>query len=153
VARVLLEFSTNRVFQLQASDGLSGEINPTALIAQIAAIIIHFPSVRLIWSPSFAFTASIFSRLKQGREQPRLDPATKEPVSVIDPANQARSATTKRAIEFLKACPGITAATLPQILKRVKSVKELVELDEAEIVAVMGKRDGNVFLKFIKHKF
>ena len=150
---VLLEFSTNRVFQLQASDGLSGEINPTALIAQIAAIIIHFPSVRLIWSPSFAFTASVFSRLKQGREQPRLDPVTKEPVSVIDPANQARSATTKRAIEFLKACPGITAANLPQILKRVKSVKELVELDEAEIVAVMGKRDGNVFLKFIKHKF
>ena len=150
---VLLEFSTNRVFQLQATESATGEINPTSLIAQIAAIIIHFPSLRLIWSPTFSFTASVFARLKQGREQPRIDPATKEPVSANDPVNQAKSATTKRAIEFLKACPGVTAANLPLILKRVKSIKELVELDDAEIVATMGKRDGNVFLKFIKHRF
>ena len=150
---LLLEFSTGKSFQLQTTDSITGEINPSSLMAQIVSLMIHFPSVRLIWSPSFAFTASVIARLKVGREQPRLDPSTREPVSAIDPATMTNSTTTKRAIEFLKACPGVTAANLGLILKRVKSVRELVELSDKDLVATMGKRDGHLFLKFINHKF
>lgn len=149
---LLLEFSTGKAFQLQSTDSTTGEISPSSLIARIVSLIMHFPSLRLIWSPSFAFTASIFGRMKIGREQPRIDPVTREPVSAIDPTAMATSQISKRAVEFLKACPGITAANLPSVLKRVKSIRELVELDSTELISVMGKRDGNLFLKFINHQ-
>lgn len=149
---ILLEFTTGRTFQLQATDAMSGEINPSSLIAQIIAIIIHFPSVRLMWSPAFGFTANVFARLKQGRQQPRIDPASKEALSAGDPTAHAKSATAKRAIEFLKACPGITAANLPNVLKRTKSIRELVELTSQELTNLLGKRDGALFYRFIHHK-
>jgi ferredoxin-NADP reductase len=57
-----------------------------------------------------------------------------------------------QAIEFLKECPGVTAANLPVILKRVKSIRELVKLDDSEIISLMGKRDGNLFLRFINQE-
>lgn len=149
---LLLEFSTGKAFQLQSTDSTTGEISPSSLIARIVSLIMHFPSLRLIWSPSFAFTASIFGRMKIGREQPRIDPVTREPVSAIDTTAMATSQISKRAVEFLKACPGITAANLPSVLKRVKSIRELVELDSTELISFMGKRDGNLFLKFINHQ-
>jgi DNA excision repair protein ERCC-4 len=148
---LLLEFSTGKSFQLEATDSISGEINPSSLIAQIAALIIHFPSLRLIWSPSFQFTASVFSKLKSGREQPSIDPDIPGKTAMPDPVSQATSSSSKRAIEFLKACPGVTAANLPSILKRTKSIRGLVELGESEIISIMGKRDGNVFIKFINN--
>jgi DNA excision repair protein ERCC-4 len=61
---LLLEFSTGKSFQLQASETMSGEINPGSLIAQIVAIVMHFPTLRLVWSPSFLFTANVFTKLK-----------------------------------------------------------------------------------------
>ena len=150
---LLLEFSTGKTFQLQASETSSGEINPASLIAQIVAVSIHFPSVRLIWSPSFAFTANVFNRLKQGREQPRIDVGSREPLAGSDPTSKVSSTAAKRAVEFLKACPGITAANLPAVMKRVKSVRELVHLELEELVNLLGKRDGHVFHKFINFKF
>lgn len=138
---LLLEFTTGRSFQLQSTDSLTGEINPSSLIAQIIAIIMHFPTVRLLWSPSFTFTANVFSRLKIGREQPRSENPVKE------------SCNSSRAVEFLKACPGITAANLPIVLKRVCSVKQLIDLKDDEIISILGKRDGNLFLKFINYQF
>ena len=137
---LLLEFSTGKLFQLQSNQE-SFEINPSSLIAQIAAIIMHFPSVRLVWSPSFAFSANIFIKLKAGREQPRPPPSSDEGEKTV------------RAIEFLKACPGITAANLPLVLKRVRSVKELVLLDHLEMIQVLGKRDAYLFQKFINYQF
>lgn len=150
---LLLEFTTGKTFQLQSTDAVTGEINPGSLIAQIIAILIHFPTVRLIWSPAFQFTANVFDRLKQGREQPRIDPGTREPVNGNDPSADPRSVTSKRAIEFLKACPGITAANLPNVLKRVKSVRELVQLNQEELSGLLGKRDGASFHRFISHMF
>jgi len=144
---LLLEFGTGKAFQLQSSETSTGEINSSSLIAQIIAIIMHFPSVRIVWSPSFVFTANLFSKLKIGREQPR------SPETATQDTTSSSASSSSRATEFLKACPGITAANLPSVLKRVKSVRELVQLDESEIVRLLGKRDGNLFLKFIKYQF
>ena len=145
---LLLEFSTGKSFQLQASETSSGEINPGSLMAQIISIILHFPTLRLVWSPSFLFTGNVFSKLKMGREQPRSDG-----VSIHDPVNAQSGVMSKRAIEFLKACPGITAANLPHICKRVSSIKALLALKNDEIISLLGKRDGNVFLRFLDQNF
>jgi ERCC4-type nuclease len=138
---LLLEFSTGKSFQLQSAEIAStGEINPGSLIAQIVALIIHFPTLRIMWSPSFQFTANMFVKLKQGREQPRLEPETKM---------TAQSSMAGRAIEFLKTLPGITAANLPAVMKRVASVRELVQLGEAELVALLGKREAYLLSTFL----
>jgi DNA excision repair protein ERCC-4 len=150
---LLLEFTTGKTFQLQSTDASTGEINPSSLIAQIVAICIHFPTLRLVWSPAFTFTANVFARLKQGREQPRIDLGSKDSVSGADPTASVSNTAAKRAIEFLKACPGITAANLPFVMKRVRSVQELVKLDLDQLVSILGKRDGNLFHKFINFQF
>ena len=144
---LLLEFSTGKSFQLQSSETSSGEINPGSLIAQVIAILMHFPTLRLVWSPSFLFTANVFTRLKVGREQPRIDQG--EP----DISRAGPSVCQKRAIEFLKACPGITASNLPRILKQVSSIRGLISMEEEELIALMGKRDGHLFLRFLDQAF
>jgi DNA excision repair protein ERCC-4 len=150
---LLLEFSTGKTFQLQSTETASGEINPASLIAQIIAIVIHFPSVRLIWSPTFAFTANVFTRLKQGREQPRVDIGSREPMLGTDPSSQGANTAAKRAVEFLKACPGITAANLPVLMKSARSIREIAQMDVDSLVRLLGKRDGHLFHKFINFKF
>jgi DNA excision repair protein ERCC-4 len=149
---LLLEFSTGKSFQLQATETISGELNPGSLIAQIIAIVMHFPTLRLVWSPSFLFTANVFTKLKIGREQPRIEPGGNEHVSIHDATAKQSSMHSKRAIEFLKDCPGVTAANLAAILKRVKSIREFVSLDDSEIIRIMGKRDGNLFIRFVNHQ-
>jgi DNA excision repair protein ERCC-4 len=147
---LLLEFSTGKSFQLQSAETSSGEINPGSLIAQVIAILMHFPTLRIVWSPSFLFTANVFTALKVGREQPRIEQGNDQDNLG---GNRNTAVFQKRAIEFLKACPGITASNLPRILKQVSSIRGLVSMKEDELIGLMGKRDGHLFLKFLDQQF
>ena len=133
---LLLEFHNDSIFQLYSSP--TGEIDPKSLIAQVISLCIHFPSLRIVWSPKFEFSSKIFSTLKTGRDQPKLA-TPKESQS--------------RWIEFLKSCPGIGPNNLGRITGRVKNVCELVSMDEESILNLLGKRDGHIFLNFINQPY
>ncbi len=52
---------------------LSRDIASTDLVARLQLLTLHFPSLRILWSPGPHATAELFEELKKGRPQP--DPA------------------------------------------------------------------------------
>ncbi|PHJ24707.1 ercc4 domain-containing protein, partial [Cystoisospora suis] len=89
---LLIEFERGRPFSLAAYPGLpsdadssrslsssgGGSLGCSPLIHRLVLLILHFPSLRLIWAPHSAFAANLFIALKAGREQP--DPSRIEAI-------------------------------------------------------------------------
>uniref|UniRef100_A0A0G4H588 ERCC4 domain-containing protein n=1 Tax=Chromera velia CCMP2878 TaxID=1169474 RepID=A0A0G4H588_9ALVE len=77
---LLIDFSRHKGFALPSSGSAGGSsqqaaIDPLALTSKICLLALQFPELRLVWSPSVAFAARLFSLLKVGREQPDLQRA------------------------------------------------------------------------------
>merc|ERR1712048_1359556 len=77
---LLIEFDPDKSFSLQNSHTLARrdvDVSTRDLLGKLALLILHFPHLRLIWSPSQKFTADIFLNLKAGRQQPDVKSASK----------------------------------------------------------------------------
>ncbi|CAD7925002.1 unnamed protein product [Amoebophrya sp. A120] len=74
---LLLEFgpSVSRKFPQWAHLTNTGGLKGKQLVRQkLLLLLMHFPRLRVIWSPSYAFTARIFAALKKNRMEPTLPP-------------------------------------------------------------------------------
>ena len=136
---LLIELDRDFVSLLSMESFHSIEINPTAVISQLVALSISFPSMRLLWSSSPQFTADMFASLKRGRHQPNLEAA-------LDKEVDAESVSR----ELLKKCPGISAHNVNQAIGKFKSLKEMFNASEAEICdAVKNATEGKALFRFL----
>lgn len=97
-------------------------------------LTIHFPKLRLVWSPSPYATAQLFGELKQGKHEP--DPVqaaalgsnenSKELESIADQMNS-------NIYDFLLKLPGITTRNIYKVMMKVKNLKELIRLNMVRI--------------------
>merc|ERR1712142_589746 len=71
---LLIEFDERKSFSFQGKYYLSKDISYNDIMAKLQLLTLHFPKLRILWSPSAHATAELFHELKQGREQP--DPGT-----------------------------------------------------------------------------
>lgn len=111
---------------------ISGEssVSNVDITQKLQLLTIHFPKLRLVWSPSPYATAQLFGELKQGKPQP--DPAqaaalgsdenTRELESIADRMNTT-------IYDFLLKLPGITTRNIAKIMTQVKNLKELIKMD------------------------
>ena len=70
---LLVEFDPAKGFQLHSSYAIATrdiEVGTKDLLGKLSLLVLQFPKLRLIWSPSPRFTAEIFMKLKEGRYQP-----------------------------------------------------------------------------------
>ena len=136
---LLIELDRDFVSLLSMESFHSIEINPTAVISQLVALSISFPSMRLLWSSSPQFTADMFASLKRGRHQPNLEAA-------LDKEVDAESVSR----ELLKKCPGISAHNVNKAIGKFKSLKEMFNATEAEICeAVKNATEGKALFRFL----
>nr|CAG4651688.1 EOG090X03DI [Triops cancriformis] len=71
---LLIEFEHNKPFALQGKYFLSNDASSSYdVTSRLILLTIHFPKLRILWSPSPYATAEIFDELKRDREEP--DPA------------------------------------------------------------------------------
>lgn len=115
---------------------ISGEsVSSNVDITQkLQLLTIHFPKLRLVWSPSPYATAQLFDELKQGKPEPDStkaaglgsDETTKELDNIVDRLNT-------NVYDFLLKLPGITTRNIVKVMKSVKNLKELLKLSEVNI--------------------
>ena len=70
---LLAEFDPAKGFMLQSTYHIQRreiEVGTKDVTGKLPLVILHFPKLKLIWSPSPRFTADIFLKLKEGRYQP-----------------------------------------------------------------------------------
>ncbi|KAF4685330.1 DNA repair endonuclease XPF [Perkinsus olseni] len=155
--------------------GNSARISDSDNISRLVALVLHFPSLRLMWSLSDRSTANLFVALKvRAVQQPDPVEAMKKKVegSVADEtvedggpvqfdlaskkAQSANPASTRTAAsEILLNCPGITPHILTVLRNSPKAntLKKLVKLNVETMTELMGPSAAKTFHKFVNTPF
>lgn len=148
-AILLIEFDQNRPFHLQGRLMLSreSESNNIDIMQKLQLLTIHYPKLRLVWSPSPYATAQLFEELKQNKEEPNVETASQ--VGSDDAINELATATDKyntALYDFLLKLPGINSKNIHNVMKKGKSLKNLVKLKEPELIEILGNaKDAKLF--------
>ncbi len=125
-------------------------IDPLAIQSKLVLLTLHFPRLRIIWSSSPWATVDIFRDLKLNQAEPDATKAISagdEEDGDGQTLNQGLYNT--GPIEMLRALPGVTSRNWKLVISRVDSVKELTEMDEAEIKEVLGEEGAKEFGTFV----
>lgn len=148
-AILLIEFDQNRPFHLQGRLMLSreSESNSIDIMQKLQLLTIHYPKLRLVWSPSPYATAQLFEELKQNKEEPSVETASQ--IGSDDAVSELATATDKyntALYDFLLKLPGIDSKNIHNVMKKGKSLKNLVKLSESQLVEILGNlRDAKLF--------
>nr|CAG4640726.1 EOG090X03DI [Eulimnadia texana] len=74
---LLIEFEHDKPFALQGKFYLSSDASSsTDVTSRLQLLTLHFPKLRILWSPGPYATAEVFQELKKGRVQPSVELAT-----------------------------------------------------------------------------
>ena len=114
--------------------------------SKLVLLTLTFPRVRIIWSSSPYATAEIFNDLKTLAAQP--DPAKAVLVGAEEDP-EAGAGVNAAAEELLRSLPGITAKNVKHVMSRVRSVRELCELEMKEVQEILGVEPGKACWEFI----
>lgn len=97
---------------------------------------IHFPKLRILWSPSPHATSELFEELKKGREEP--DPAKAAGVT-IDAADEFNTDKYNPTImDFLAKLPGVTTKNIFSLMNNVEDLADLLNRSVENLTEVLG---------------
>ncbi|KAF4523777.1 hypothetical protein B566_EDAN009009 [Ephemera danica] len=132
---LLIEFDQNKPFQLQGKFYVSTDIASKDAMERLQLLTIHFPKLRLIWSPSPYATAELFEELKQGRAEPDASVAV---TLGVDQDVQYLPERYNAAIrEFVSRLPGVTTKNLHLVLNKGQSLDHLLTLSEEQLAEML----------------
>lgn len=114
--------------------------------SKLVLLTLTFPRLRIIWSSSPYATAEIFNDLKA--LQPEPDPLKAIAVGAEEDPDVGAGINTA-AEELLRTLPGVTAKNVKHVMGKVKSVKELCELELKEVQQILGVEPGKACWDFI----
>ncbi|XP_065570144.1 DNA repair endonuclease XPF-like [Artemia franciscana] len=130
---LLIEFEHGKPFALRGQYFFSSDSSYKTqdITARLQLLTLHFPKLKIIWSPSPYATAEIFEELKKKRPQP-----TPEAAASITSENQPEFSTERfnsSLHDFLLKLPGVTHKNVFALLNNVKNLAELCSLSQEEI--------------------
>jgi len=132
---LLIEFDDKKPFSLQGKYYLSKDLQSSDIVAKLQLLTLHFPKLRVLWSPSPHATAELFDELKQGREQPDPAVATAIGVSNIDEFNVDKY--NPQVKSFLSKLPGITGKNVFALLNHCENLLDLIEMPEEKLTELL----------------
>ncbi|KAJ3561892.1 hypothetical protein NP233_g9913 [Leucocoprinus birnbaumii] len=142
-------------FGAAANDPTNDPGSGPTIQAKLVLLTLSFPRLRIIWSSSPYATAEIFTDLKKNQPEPDQIKAI---VTGADGDPDVGKGVNATAEELLRSLPGIGSgvgsggsSVAGAVMRRCKSVKELCELKEEEVKALVGLGPGRVLYEFL-HK-
>jgi DNA excision repair protein ERCC-4 len=146
---LLIEFDQGRPFHLQGRYMLSrdSDTNNAEIMQKLQLLTIHFPKLRLVWSPSPYATAQLFQEIKQNKAQP--DPTVALQTGSDDQSQELDAITEKynaNVHDFLMKLPGINLKNIDAVMRHGKNLKELLKMDEKQLCELLGNsKDAKAF--------
>ncbi|RWS01707.1 DNA repair endonuclease XPF-like protein [Dinothrombium tinctorium] len=148
---LLIEFDQNKSFNFKGKYwglGRRLEAGEHDVVAKLLLLTLHFPQLRIVWSPSPYFSAEIFEHLKQNKEQPDSEKA----ITVIEeqlPVERSEDKYDIATKDFLLSIPGVNLYNVYAIMNRANSIAELCEKTEEDLVSIIGnKQNAETIYKF-----
>ncbi|TPX13897.1 uncharacterized protein E0L32_005597 [Thyridium curvatum] len=152
---LLIEFDQNKSFTLEPFADLSGSLSSVAptntssdLQSKIVLLTLAFPRLRIIWSSSPYETAEIFERLKAQEEEP--DPIAAVRAGLDKDARADDQPFNTEPQEMLGVVPGVTSKNIKSLILETENIKEVANMDPAELEPLVGKEAGRQIHAFFK---
>lgn len=137
---ILIEFDQNKSFNFKGKYwGLGSRRSDSDnldVMAKLVLLTLHFPVVRIIWSPSPHFSAEVFEYLKQDKEQPSAEKAISISQEQL-PAEHFLDKYDVAAKNLLLNLPGVNLYNVYAIMNKVKCFADLIDLTKDELNQVL----------------
>lgn len=138
---LLIEFDQNRPFHLQGRYMLSrdSETNNAEIMQKLQLLTIHFPKLRIVWSPTPYSTAQLFEELKLHKDEPNIEQVLQ--TGSDDPMQELVIVTDKyntNVYDFLLKLPGIHSKNIHGLMRNGKDFKNLMKLSEKELESILA---------------
>ena len=146
---LLIEFDTNKPFSLQGKYYMSRDVASSDLIARLQLLTLHFPKLRILWSPGPHATAELVEELKKGRDEPDATKAATIGVDIIDEYNVDRY--NVQIKDFLSKLPGINSKNVFAILNKVDNLANLLDMTEEALTDILGSKQNGSDLYHALH--
>ncbi|XP_022814584.1 DNA repair endonuclease XPF [Spodoptera litura] len=147
---LLIEFDQNKPFNLQGHFVVSTDISGADIQQKLQLLTIHFPRLKLVWSPSPYATAELFYELKQGRKNPNVEEAL-----ALSGDNTAEDMHYERynilVHDFVQKLPGVSSKNIARILDRGISLDHLITLTQDDLQAIIENKNEASTLYSILH--
>ncbi|XP_075228902.1 DNA repair endonuclease XPF mei-9 [Lycorma delicatula] len=135
---LLIEFDQNKPFVLQGRYYLSSDIGSGDITAKLQLLTIHFPKLRIVWSPNPYATAQLFHELKEGKEEP--DSAVAAAVGAEGDTVDDDYRLEKYNVgiqDFVRKLPGINTKNIISLLNKGQSLDHLITLSQDELNGIL----------------
>uniref|UniRef100_M4BN67 ERCC4 domain-containing protein n=1 Tax=Hyaloperonospora arabidopsidis (strain Emoy2) TaxID=559515 RepID=M4BN67_HYAAE len=156
---LLIEFTQGKAFSLQDVSELGSEINASNIVSKLTLLILHFPSLRILWSRSPHATVDLFKIIKKYQEEPDTDTAAALGNDAVVGANAgqinrgegglAASYYNTSSIDVLKKLPGVNEHNYRKVLASVRNLAELSRQSLDDLTALLGATNGKKLHTFI----
>ncbi|XP_013114075.1 DNA repair endonuclease XPF [Stomoxys calcitrans] len=148
---LLIEFDQNKPFHLQGKYMVSQNTSTTNadIVQKLQLLTLHFPKLRLIWSPSPYATAQLFEELKLGKEEPDAKQAAAIGADDIGAYDDLKF--NANVYDFLLRLPGVNTKNVHKLMRHGGSLKELLKKSQDELVALLDSKENAKLLWDILH--
>ncbi|KAF2499431.1 DNA repair protein [Lophium mytilinum] len=148
---LLIEFDANKSFTLEPFADFASAANQGAnatpdLQSKLVMLTLAFPRLRIIWSSSPYQTAEIFAELKKVQDEP--DPVKAVSLGLEDGEDAEARTFNQVPQDMLRVVPGVNEKNLVRLTLQVGSLFELANMEEEEIVGIVGKVAGRQIWRF-----
>lgn len=133
---LLIEFDPTKPFSLMSRGAFYQEISGNDVSSKLTLLTLHFPRLRILWSPSPHATAELFEELKQNKPQP--DATTAMAVTADSETLPEAEKYNPGPQDFLLKMPGINAKNCHSLMNHVKNIAELASLSFDKLASMLG---------------
>lgn len=153
-AILLIEFDQNRPFHLQGRYMLSrdSDSNNSNIMQKLQLLTIHFPRLKIVWSPSPYATAQLFEEIKRNKDQPNPETVTK--AGLEDPS-QDYAAITERynpnIYDFVMKLPGISTKNVHSVMRHGNNLKDLLKMNLQQLTELLSSKKDAELLHSAMH--
>ncbi|KAI3659046.1 hypothetical protein MP638_006910 [Amoeboaphelidium occidentale] len=137
---LLIEFDENRGFTFDLGRRYYKAENDfdKGIEWKLVLLTMNFPQLRIIWSGSLHASVEVFMDLKQNKEDPDIDTVLGTGQDTLVDTEDLMSIV---PVEVLQQLPGMVPVSYKYICKEVKSLKELVSLNEDKLDKILGNKE------------
>ncbi|XP_005177411.2 DNA repair endonuclease XPF [Musca domestica] len=148
---LLIEFDQNKPFHLQGKYMISQNTATTNadIMQKLQLLTLHFPKLRLIWSPSPYATAQLFEELKLGKPEP--DPKHAAALGADDTGAYDDLKFNANIYDFLLKLPGVNTKNVHKLMRHGGCLKELLKKSQVEISQLLDSEENGKLLWDILH--
>lgn len=137
---LLIEFDSNKPFSLQGKYYMSRDVQSSDLVARLQLLTMHFPKLRILWSPSPHATAELVEELKKGRDEPDASKAATLGIDIVDDYNVDRF--NAQIKDFVSKLPGINSKNIFAVLNKAENLLDLLDLSEETLGEILGSKQN-----------